>query len=187
SIRYYNNWLANVLQQGLARGFVPGFVSDHSYMQAPGSESDAHLLLHTVSDPNPQDPNNPLNWAQRATGYRALLQQVLGDAAGGVELLATEYNPVYSNPGKQTTSLVNGLFVADSLGSLLQTEYNGPAFWDLRNGWDTSNNNSPSLYGWRLGGDYGLLGSGNGAPPSSGTYVPYPTYFAEQLLSTMLH
>jgi hypothetical protein len=43
------------------------------------------------------------------------------------------------------------------------------------------------LYGWRLGGDYGLLGSGNGAPPSSGTYVPYPTYFAEQLLSNMLH
>jgi hypothetical protein len=123
----------------------------------------------------------------RASGYRTVLQQVLGSAADGVELLATEYNSVYSNPGKQTTSLVNGLFVADSIGSLLQTEYNGAAFWDLRNSWDTSNNNSPSLYGWRQGGDYGLLGSGNGAPPASGTYVPYPTYFAEQLLSNMLH
>jgi hypothetical protein len=187
SIHYDNNWLTKVLQQGLARGFLPGFVSDHSYMQAPGSESDAHLLLHTVSDPNNQDPNNPLDWALRASGYRALLQQVLGDAAGGVELLATEYNSVYSNPGKQTTSLVNGLFVADSLGSLLQTEYNGANFWDLRNGWDTSNNNSPGLYGWRLGGDYGLLGSGTGPLPSSGKYVPYPTYFAEQLLAQMVH
>src|SRR5262249_24013749 len=149
--------------------------------------SDSYLLLHTVSDPNNQNPSNPLDWALRASGYRAVLQQVLGDAASGVELLATEYNSVYSNPVKQTTSLVNGLFVADSIGSLLQTEYNGADFWDLRNSWDTNNNNSPSLYGWRLGGDYGLLGSGNGAPPSSGTYVPYPAYFAEQLLSNMLH
>jgi hypothetical protein len=179
----YTYWLNNVLQQGVAQGFIPDFVSDHSYMQAPGQESDSYLLLHTVSDPN----NHDLDWAVRAAAYRTVLQQDLGSAADGVELLATEYNSVYSNPGKQTTSLVNGLFVADSIGSLLQTEYNGAAFWDLRNGWDTSNNNSPSLYGWRLGGDYGLLGSGNGAPPSSGTYVPYPTYFAEQLLSNMLH
>ena len=44
---------------------------------------------------------------------------------------------------------------ADSIGMLLQTEYNGANFWDLRNGWDTGNNNSASLYGWRQGGDYG--------------------------------
>src|SRR5262249_5446567 len=55
-----------------------------------------------------------------------------------------------------------------------------------RNGWNTSNNNSSSLYGWRQGGDYGLLGSPNGTPPSSGTYVPYPTYFAEQLASKII-
>jgi hypothetical protein len=159
----------------------------HSYMQAPGKESDLYLLLDTVSDPKNQDPNNPLDWALRASGYRAVLQKVLASAANRVELLATEYNSVYTNPGKQTTSLVNGLFVADSIGSLLQTEYNGADVWDLRNGWGTSYNNSSSLYGWRKGGDYGILGSGNGAPPSSGTYVPYPTYFAEQLLSKMLH
>lgn len=186
-IHSYSNWVANVLRQGVAKGFIPNFISDHSYMQAPGQESDSYLLLHTVSDPTNQNSNNPLDWALRASGYRTVLKQVLGSAAGRVELLATEYNSVYSNPGKQTTSLVNGLFVADSIGRLLQTEYNGANFWDLRNGWDTSNNNSSSLYGWRKGGDYGLLGSGNGVPPSSGTYVPYPTYFAEQLLSKMLH
>jgi hypothetical protein len=178
----YTYWLDNVLQQGVIQGFTPNFVSDHSYMQGPYQESDSYLLLHTVSDPN----NHDLDWAVRASGYRTVLQQDLGSAADGVELLATEYNSVYSNPGKQTTSLVNGLFVADSIGSLLQTEYNGANVWDLRNGWDTGNNNSSSLYGWRQGGDYGLLGSG-GTPPSTGTYVPYPTYFAEQLLSNMVH
>ena len=34
----------------------------------------------------------------------------LGAAAPNVELDCTENNSVYTNPGKQTTSLVNGLF-----------------------------------------------------------------------------
>ena len=31
-----NDWTKNVLTDGLSIGFVPGFISDHSYMQAPG-------------------------------------------------------------------------------------------------------------------------------------------------------
>ena len=40
-----------MLSKGLAIGFVPGFISDHSYMQAPGNESDANLLLRSVAAP----------------------------------------------------------------------------------------------------------------------------------------
>jgi alpha-L-arabinofuranosidase len=179
-------WTARVLQQGKARGFVPGFVSDHAYMQGPGGESDPFLLTQTVTGAN-QGTTDPHNWAARATAYRALINRNLGAAQGAaVELLATEYNSVYSNPGKQTTSLVNGLFAADSIGMLMQTEYDGANFWDLRNGWDTANNNSASLYGWRQGGDYGMLGTGSGPAPSTGTYVPYPTYFAHQLASKVI-
>jgi hypothetical protein len=177
----FNNWTDNILKQSASQGFMPGFLSDHNYVQAPGSESDSNLLLHTVSD-----PSTTLDWAVRAADYENLLQQDLGSAGKTVQLLATEFNSVYSNPGKQTTSLVNGLFVADSLGVLLETRYNGADVWDLRNSWDTSNNNSSSLYGWRQGGDYGILGSPNGSPPSSGTYVPYPTFFAEQLASKII-
>jgi len=177
-----DTWTSSVLQQCVGQGFTPGFLSDHSYAQEPGSENDATLLLHTVSDPT----NTSLAWTNRAAGYRNLLQQTLGDAAAGVELLATEFNSVNPSPGKQTTSLVNGLFTADSLGSLLQAGYAGGVFWDLRNDFVTGNNNSASLYGWRQGGDYGLLGN-NGPSPSTGPYVPYPTYFAEQLVSKMVH
>jgi hypothetical protein len=181
-------WTARVLRAGLAIGFVPGFISDHLYMQAPGAESDAYLLTRTVSNTSGQSATDPHHWGLRAAGYRNLLRRNLGTAlAAGVELLATEYNSVYSDPGKQTTSLVNGLFAADSIGALLQTEYNGANFWDLRNAWDTTNNNSASLYGWRQGGDYGLLGTGSGPAPSTGTYVPYPTYFAHQLTSKLIH
>ena len=177
SVSGENRWTERVLNAGEAIGFVPGFISDHQYMQAPlGGESDANLLRSSS------------NWVNRAAGYRLLLHNVLGAAAAAnVELLATEFNSVYSDPGKQTTSLVNGLFVADTIGTLLQTAYNGANFWDLRNGWDTGNNNSPNLYGWRQGGDYGMLGSGSGPMPSTGTYVPYPTYFAHQLASKMIH
>ena len=146
-------------QESVPQGFTIGFISDHNYVQAPGSESDSTLLLDTVSD-----PSSPYDWAVRATDYTALLNQFLGAAAQNITLLTTEFNSVYSNPGKQTTSLVNGLFIADSLGELLQTSYDGATVWDLRNGYDTSNNNSSSLYGWREGGDYGLLGSSGSAP-----------------------
>src|SRR5262249_14793802 len=80
----------------------------------------------------------------------------------------------YSNPGKQTTSLVNGLYLADGLGEILETEFNGLIWWDLRNGQERTNNNSSSLYGWRGYGDYGIL-----SPQSD----PYPTYYVQKLLS----
>jgi hypothetical protein len=184
----YNNWTANILEQSAAQGFTVGFLSDHNYVQAPGNESDTNLLLDTVTDTgsNPSDPGNPYDWAVRASKYEALLTQYLGSAGTNVELLATEFNSVYSNPGKQTTSLVNGLFVADSIGALLETPYDGADVWDLRNSYDTGNNNSSSLYGWRQGGDYGLIGSPGGSAPATGPYVPYPTYFAEQLASKII-
>ncbi len=179
----YDNWTTNVLEQCAEQGFTPGFLSDHLYVQEPGTESDSTLLLDTVSDPSSSD-----DWANRAAAYRALLDQTLGAAGNNVELLATEFNSVSYNPGKQSTSLVNGLFIADSLGGLLETEYDGALVWDLHNYWDTSENDSSSLYGWREGGDYGILGGGDTTDlPSTGANVPYPSYFAEQLVSKIVH
>ena len=177
-----NNWTRNVLSIGLADGFVPGFISDHSYMQAPGSESDSFLLNSTVSD-----ANSDLDWSTRYGLYQTMLQQTLGSQASAVKVLATEFNSVYSNPGKQTTSLANGLFVANSLGSLLDSGYSAGYIWDLRNGWDTSENNSNLLYGWRKAGDYGVIApSGQNNPPYANTYIAYPSYFAEQLASKII-
>jgi hypothetical protein len=180
------NWTAQVLQQCAQQGFIPGFISDHNYMFDPGNENDANLLLDSATNPNATGYGGPINWAGRAQAYRSLINEYLGAAGANVQLLATEFNSVSSDPSNQTTSLVNGLWLADALGGLLETEYNGAIFWDLRNGYDTSYYN-PNLYGWRTGGDYGILGSSNGSPPATGTYVPYPTYFAEQLVSQMVH
>ena len=184
----FNNWTTDILEQSASQGLTVGFLSDHNYVQAPGSESDSNLLLDTVTGTNsdPSDPGNPYNWSARAADYESLLTKYLGAAASKVQLLATEFNSVYSNPGKQTTSLVNGLFLADSLGAMLETPYDGADVWDLRNSYSTGGNNSSTLYGWRSGGDYGLIGSPGGSAPATGPYVPYPTYFAEQLASKII-
>lgn len=173
-----NNWTQNVLADGFADGFVPGFISDHSYMYGPGDENDSILLNDTVSN-----PSSTLDWSTRYADYENLLKETVGAAnAAGVHIMATEYNSNYGTPGKQMVSLVNGLFVADSIGSLLDSGYTGGLFWDLRNGWGTGGNNSPTLYGWRQGGDEGILGDPNlYDPPDTGAYIPYPNYFAFDL------
>jgi alpha-N-arabinofuranosidase len=74
-------------------------------------------------------------------------------------------------------SLVSGLFMADSLAQLMQTEFNGLFWWDLRNGGDSYGGNiSASLYGWRLYGDYGVL---------EGTNL-YPPYYTAKLMQNFV-
>jgi hypothetical protein len=181
------NWAHEILNQCALQGYLPGFLSDHDYMFNPGQEDDATLLLHSVNDPNFTGYGGHKDWVGRSQAYRDLLRQYLGADAAGVELLCTEFNSVSSNVSNQTTSLVNGLWLADALGGILQTEYNSAIVWDLRNNYDTNHYN-PNLYGWRTGGDYGLLGSGSGVPPpATGPYVPYPSYFAEQLFAHVAH
>jgi hypothetical protein len=166
----HNGWTPVLLATLRSLGVTPDFVIYHRYEQAPGQESDATLLQAART------------WPNDAVDLRQQLSDYLGAAGANVELVVTENNSVYSNPGKQSTSLVNGLFLADSVGNLLQTEFNALLWWDLRNDQDNTQNNSASLYGWRLYGDYGVLST----PSSFGSttyYDPYPTYYVMKLLS----
>jgi alpha-L-arabinofuranosidase len=162
----HNGWTPVMLATLKNLGITPDFIVHHRYPQAPGAESDAGLLQSSGT------------WATDAADLRQQLNDYLGSAATGVELVCTENNSVYSNPGKQTTSLVNGLFLADSIGTAMKTEFNAVIWWDMRNGQDTANNNSSSLYGWRLYGDYGIVNGANPAGPAD----RYPTYYVAKLV-----
>ncbi len=157
----HHGWTPVMLSTLNKLGITPDFLIYHRYAQNPGGENDFTLLQSSKT------------WADDAADLRAQLTDYLGPVGAAVELLCTENNSVSSGPGKQTTSLVNALFLADSLAQLAQTEFNGLFWWDLRNGRDTNENNSAQLFGWREYGDYGLL---------SGTADPYPTYYAARLL-----
>lgn len=165
----YNGWTPVMLTRLKELGVTPDFIIYHRYEQAPAAdqpgnpESDAGLLQKAKT------------WPNDAAFLRQQLVDYLGaTAAAKVEMVVTENNSVYAKPGKQTTSLVNGLFLADSVGNILQTEFNAMVWWDLRNGAESGNNNSSALYGWRGYGDYGIL---------SASSEPYPTYYAIKLLA----
>lgn len=159
----HNGWTPVLLATLKSLGVTPDFVVYHRYEQNPGGEDDAGVLQSAKS------------WANDAADLRQQLNDYLGAQAAQVELVCTENNSVSSRPGKQTTSLVNGLLYADSFGQILQTEFVTWMWWDLRNGQESANNNSSLLYGWRGYGDYGLV-----APATS---EPYPTYYASKLMS----
>ena len=179
----YKNWTPTMLARLKTLNAIPDFIIYHLYPQAPGAESDAALLQ--VADTGSK------SWSTIAADLRQQLTANLGSAAGaGVEIVVTENNSVYSSPGKQSTSLVNGLYLADSIGNLMQTEINGYMYWALRNGPPTINNGaaldgnmSASLYGWRQFGDYGMISTPSTLTGEATYYNPYPTYYMMKLLS----
>jgi len=106
---------------------------------------------------------------------RQQMTDYLGSSGTNVEIMCTESNSVYTDPGKQTTSIVNGLFMADAIGQSLQTELKGFSWWGLHYGQNSSYNNSSTLYGWRIYGDYGII---------SPTGDAYPTYYVMKALKS---
>ncbi len=151
-------------------GVAPHFLVHHTYPQEPGAESDATLLQSTN------------RFAIDSAALRQRLTDYVGGATGAaVEIAVTELNSVTFNPGKQTTSLVNRLFFADAIPSLARTEINACQWWDLRNGGAAANNNSATLYGWRLFGDYGILAAGD--PADTPVNTAFPAYYAAKLLT----
>jgi hypothetical protein len=182
-----NGWTANVVAHGLADGFVPGFISDHNY----GPSGDGDVSDEATLDQSSSDPASINDWTTRYNDYEATLEGNLSSQqAASVQILGTEWNSTAgsgTNSNKQTTSLVNGLFVANSIGSLIESDYQGASVWSIRGDWNANGDNSNTLYGWREGGTLGQLGvSDLTSPPAAGAYVPLPGYYALQLCSQIV-
>ena len=147
---------------------TPDFAIYHFYPQytpvgwAPNSPDSDPLLLQVA-----------VNWASDAADLRQQITDYLGPAGTNTELVCTENNSDSGRMGRQSTSIVNALYLADSASQLMKTEFNAYLWWDLRNGSDTQGDFDPTLYGWRSNGDYGFL---------SGSNERYPDFYAEKLL-----
>jgi alpha-L-arabinofuranosidase len=98
------------------------FVIVHWYPEAPGSESDASLL------------GDPSLIANIVSQTRSQINQYCGSHASAVQIMITESNSVYGNPGKQSVSIVNALFLADDYMDWLQDGVTNVDWWDLHNG-----------------------------------------------------
>ena len=166
----HSGWTPCVLRTLRGLHSLPDFVIYHIYPQQPGLEDDAVLL------------SAPQSWTSIAATIKTMIDDYYPEAASHVQLWCTENNSVTFNPGAQSTSIVDGIYLADSFGSIITTPFQGYYWWCLRNGVSTNYNNDPKLYGWRRYGDYGILATGK-SEPNSPTDTPYPTYFALELIS----
>ncbi|EDY20058.1 Alpha-L-arabinofuranosidase-like protein [Chthoniobacter flavus Ellin428] len=164
----HSGWTPVMLATLHSLNVTPHFLIYHYYAQNPGGESDSGLLQSGATI------------AVEAANLRKMIGDYFGAGGTAIELTVTELNSVSSNPGKQSTSLVNGLFFVDAIGQLTRTEFNACTWWDLRNGGGTGGNNNASLYGWRTFGDYGVVASGDisGTPANT----PFPSFYAGKLL-----
>jgi hypothetical protein len=171
-------WTPIVLSVMKNLGVTPDFLIHHDYPQwtqsgwtyYAGSADSDPLLLQVASNPS---PSNWSDWASAAADLRQQLSDYLGPTSSNIELCVTENNSDSGAMGRQSTSLVNALYLADSTSALMKTEFRSYLWWDLHNGYETDGNFDPTIYGWRPNGDYGILNAANS---------PYPTYSADKLL-----
>ncbi len=159
-------------------GVMPDFVIYHDYPQYSVTNSlnsaDSDPLLLQVADTPSAEWTD---WASAAASLRQQITDYLGPAGTNIQLCVTENNCDAGAMGRQSTSVVNALYLADSMGQLMKTEFNSYLWWDLHNGADTLGDFDTTLYGWRNNGDYGVL---------NGSDVPYPTYYAEKLMQSFV-
>ena len=158
-------WTPVMLYTMLTNGVIPDFVIEHKY--AP-SDGDTWDLLYTGT------------WASDAAGLRQMLVDYLGSVNTNVELACTEHG---TGADRQPVSLVGGLFWADSIGQILQTEFNSRLWWDLRNGQSAITNSDNALYGWRTDNN-GYFYSDGGIVAGLGSEATnrYPTFYCGKLM-----
>jgi alpha-N-arabinofuranosidase len=170
----HNGWTPVMLATLKNEGTTPDFVIYHFYPQftaqdgswQPNSTDSDPLLLQAAS-----------NWRNDAADLRRQISDYLGAAGTNVEIVCTENNSDAGSMGRQSTSIVNALYLADSVSQLMKTEFNSYVWWDLHNGSDTSGDFDATLYGWRGNGDYGVL---------NGSNIPYPVFYAQKLLQSFV-
>jgi len=158
-------WMPVVMSTLQSLGVQPDFAIYHWYPEYTDSEVDETLLAGAG------------NWSGDYANLRGMETNYFGPDGTNIELLITENNSNSGLQGKQSTSLVNGLYYLDSAAQAMQTGFNSYVWWDLRNGVDLTGSMSDTLYGWRMYGDLGIV---NGV----GNIISnrYPTYYTMKLM-----
>jgi hypothetical protein len=159
------------------------FVSIHWYPQGPTGETDAGLLAAPAngeSTPVSFTPDIP----SMVSTLHAKLNQYCGAHASAMQIMTTETNSVSYNPGKQTTNLVNALFLAEDYLTWLSSGVTSVDWWAVHDNEVTGTNESSSLYGTTNYGDYGLLSVGATDEPPVDT--PFPDYYGLQMVSKVV-
>ena len=160
----HNGWTPVMLTYMRSNNCIPDFLIEHNYGPTAGDTQD---LLYSK------------NWATDAASLRQMLTDYLGSAGTNVTLECTENG---AGGDKQSVSLPGGLLYADSLGQILQTEFNSRVWWDFRNGQDVVDDSDPAFYGWRTNASGQFISDGGIVYGLGGLGSAYPTYYVAKLM-----
>ncbi len=165
-----NGWTPVMLTTLSNLGVLPDFLIYHYYAQYTPTP---------WNFPNPSPDSDPLllqaatNWADNAATLRQELTDYIGAPASNIELCVTENNSDSSLGGRQLSSVVNALYMADSMSQLMKTEFNSDIWWDLRNNAQAGGDFDSTLYGWRTNTDFGII---------TGVSSKNPNYYSMKLM-----
>jgi hypothetical protein len=125
------------------------FVEYHFYPETPGSENDTFLVQQA---------------AQELTSYINTIKTELNTAGKpSTPIYVGEIGGPYSNPGKQSWSITQGLYAGQVLGEMMNDGVTRLTWWiGFGNCNGNSGNDTSSVYGWQDFGAYNVFSDGPG-------------------------
>jgi hypothetical protein len=151
------------------------FVEYHYYPEAPGSESDTFIVQQAAQE--------------LTTNINTLRSELSVWGTPNTPIYVGEIGGPYSNPGKQSWSITQGLYAGQVLGEMMNAGVSRLTWWiGFGNCNGNSGNLSTSLYGWQDFGAYNVFsdGSEDSTCPGAGPLgTMSPTARAFQLFSQM--
>jgi len=125
------------------------FVEYHYYPEAPGSESDSFLVNQAAQD--------------LTANINTIKAELTNWGTTGTPIYVGEIGGAYSNPGKQSWSITQGLYAGQVLGEMMNDGVSRLTWWiGFGNCDGNSGNDSSSLYGWQNFGAYNVFADGAG-------------------------
>ncbi len=151
------------------------FVEYHYYPEAPGSENDSFLVQQAAQE--------------LTTNINTLKTELNNWGTPGTPIYVGEIGGPYSNPGKQSWSITQGLYAGQVLGEMMNAGVSRLTWWiGFGNCNGTAGNDTTSVYGWQDFGAYNVFSDGSDDPtcPGAGNLGNMsPTARAFQLFSQM--
>ncbi len=151
------------------------FVEYHYYPEAPGEESDTFIVQHAAQE--------------LTTNINRIKSELAKWGTPDTPIYVGEIGGAYSNPGKQSWSITQGLYAGQVLGEMMNDGVSRLTWWiGFANCNGQSGNDSSLLYGWQHFGAYNVFSDGpaDTACPDAGPIgTMSPTARAFQLFSSV--
>jgi hypothetical protein len=161
--------------QDVMSGAPYDFVEYHYYPETPGQESDTFIVQQAAQE-----------LTANINGIKAELAKW---GTPGTPIYVGEIGATYSNPGKQSWSIVQGLYAGQVLGEMMNDGVSRLTWWiGFGNCNGQAGNDSPVLYGWQGFGAYNVFSDGPAdttCPDAGPIGTMSPTARAFQLFSAV--